>query len=69
MSEHASGRVRSLSLHALLRRYRRGYFRLCAHRSHGLSLPCYRPFRWDGYCGKHADLHLTDDCAREGGHR
>ena len=40
-------------IHAFLRRYRDGYWRLCGHRSHRLRLRCYRGFTYDGYCGKH----------------
>lgn len=42
-------------VHKALRRYRRGYFRLCSHRSHRLRLPCFRGFVSDGYCARHND--------------
>lgn len=43
-------------IHALLRRYHRGYWRLCGHRSHRLRLRCYRLFTMDGYCSKHNEI-------------
>jgi hypothetical protein len=42
-------------IHALLRRWRSGYYRRCCHRSHRLRLRCYREFVYDGYCGTHND--------------
>lgn len=31
------------------------HWRYCHHRSHRLSLPCWRWFIYDGYCARHND--------------
>lgn len=40
-------------IHKFLKRWRRGYYRLCVHRSHHLRLPCYRLQTYDHQCSKH----------------
>lgn len=60
-------------IHAFLRRYHGGYWRRCGHRSHRLSLRCYRGFTYDGYCGKHNETcfnaHVTAASNLYGGDR